>query len=259
MLLRKTLLLPALLAAASIATRAATTAARDGDAPDLFARLDSFVLDGHTVAVWSVIDTITPLQSMHLTDKDYREVAERLGVEPAAIKAVVAIEAGKTHQGFWKEGMPLINFDLKMFEQFAARNKVNLSEARKTSPVIFSRPNDRRYGSRQAAQQARLDAAMTVDKRTAVQGTFWGMFQIGGFNWKKCGTESVDDFITQMSRSERSQLDLFANFIENTGLLKSLRAKDWSSFARGYNGPKYASRGYHTRLAAAYKRYKAQE
>lgn len=81
------------------------------------------------------------------------------------------------------------------------------------------------------------------------------MFQIGGFNWKKCGAESIDDFVERMSRSERDQLDLFAEFITRAGLLKHLQNKNWAAFARGYNGPSYASRGYHTRMASAYARH----
>lgn len=191
-----------------------------------------------------------------LTEKDYREVADRLGVEVAAIKAIVDIEAGKTHQGFHEPGKPLINFDLTMFRRFARKKGINLGRYSKSHAVVFSRPNARRYGSQQAAQHARLKAARSIDNSTAIQGTFWGMFQIGGFNWKKCGASDINDFVDKMSRSERDQLDLFANFIQSSGLLKYLKAKNWAAFAKGYNGPSYASRGYHTRLAGAYARHK---
>ncbi|MDE6397410.1 MAG: N-acetylmuramidase family protein [Muribaculaceae bacterium] len=194
-----------------------------------------------------------------LTEEDFIEVAEELGVEVAAIKAVVEIEAGKSHKGFWTEGKPLINFDLSMFRKMAAKNKVSLAKATKTSPVIFSRPNIAKYGSQQAAQQARLDAARAVNDLSAIEGTFWGMFQIGGFNWKKCGAKSPDEFVELMSRSERDQLELFANFVRNTGLLEPLRKKNWAAFARGYNGPSYASRGYHTKMANAYARFKKEQ
>lgn len=56
-----------------------------------------------------------------LTEEDFREVAEHLGVEVAAIKAVVDIEAGRTHEGFYMPGKPLVNFDLTMFRRFAQR------------------------------------------------------------------------------------------------------------------------------------------
>lgn len=199
------------------------------------------------------------LRHGRLTEQDFVEVAEELGVEVAAIKAIVEIEAGKSHNGFWSENKPVINFDLTMFRRMAAKNKVSLTSAAKTHPVVFARPNVSRYGSQQAAQQARLDAARQISDLSAIEGTFWGMFQIGGFNWKKCGAESPDHFVRLMSRSERDQLELFAGFITNTGLLKHLRDKNWAAFARGYNGPGYAKRGYHTKMANAYRKYKNLE
>lgn len=192
-----------------------------------------------------------------LTDRDYEEVASDLGVEVAAVKAVVEIEAGKAHKGFWDEGKPLINFDLSVYRKMASRHGVNTSNYTKSHPAIFSRPNIAKYGSQQAAQQARLDQAMSIDSVSAIEGTFWGMFQIGGFNWRQCGTSSPQEFMTLMSRSERDQLELFGEFITRTGLLPALKSKNWSTFARGYNGPGYAARGYHTRLAQAYRKYSA--
>ncbi len=194
-----------------------------------------------------------------LTEEDYRTVAEELGVEVAAIKAVVDIEAGAAHEGFWDDGKPLINFDLSMYNKFAPRHGVSLTRAKKLAPEVFRRPDTRRHGSYQAAQQARLDAAKAIDEASALESTFWGMFQIGGFNWKKCDTGSVQEFVELMSRSERDQLELFAKFITNSGMVDDIRKKNWLAFALKYNGPKAKSRGYHTRLAAAYKKHKKAE
>lgn len=222
--------------------------------------MDSLMLEGKVLTVWNINDTVKwEAPSIRLTQKDYDEVAKQLGVETAAIKAVVEIEAGKSHNGFWSEGKPVINFDLTMYSAAARRNKVDLAKARKTAPVIFKAPNSKKYGSQQAGQQARLDAAMAIDSVSAIDGTFWGMFQIGGFNWKKCGATSRSEFVRRMSKSERDQLELFANFLKETGLDKPLKKKDWSTFARGYNGASYAKRGYHTRMARAYKYYKELE
>ncbi len=187
------------------------------------------VMDGDTIHM-SFMNTYDTDPSARLTNDDYIAVAEELGVEPAAIKAVVEIETGQTHS-------------------------IDLSKYKRSHPEVFAKPNDRKYGSRHAAQYARLEQAMEIDSLTAIQGTFWGMFQLGGFNWKKCGVESPEEFIATASRSERDQLELFANFIRNSGLLKSLKAKDWATFAKGYNGPGYAAKGYHTKLAAAYRKY----
>lgn len=193
---------------------------------------------------------------LSLTEQDYQEVARELNVEVAAIKAIVEIEAGTAHKGFHAPGKPIINFDISMFRQFANRNGVKLGSYSRTHSEVFGRPNIRRYGSQQAAQHARLEQAMTIDRKTAIQGTFWGMFQLGGFNWKLCGCKSMDEFVEKMSRSERDQLELFAKFIINTGLDRHLRAKNWAQFARIYNGPSYAARGYHTKMARAYSKYR---
>ena len=194
--------------------------------------------------------TVQPDTIIPLTEDDFREVAERIGVEVAAIKAIVDIEAGPSHEGFSAPGKPLINFDLTMFRRFATRRGVNLSKYSQSHSVVFNS-----HRGSQIKANTRLDAARSIDSDAAVEGTFWGMFQIGGFNWKKCGAESLDDFVMRMSRSERDQLDMFVEFVDNSGLLKYLKSKDWESFARGYNGPAYARRNYHTRMASAYARH----
>lgn len=192
-----------------------------------------------------------------LREEDFEEIAREIDVETAAIKAIVEIETGKTHRGFHTDGKPIINFDLTLFRRAAARRGINLSKY-KDSPAL--KPVDiRKYGSQQAAQQARLDAAMAIDSIAAIESTFWGLFQIGGFNWKLAGAPNREAFVEKMSKSEYEQLRMFADFMNNTGLLKHLRSKNWAAFARLYNGPAYASRGYHTRMATAYKKYKKQQ
>ncbi|MDE6693166.1 MAG: N-acetylmuramidase domain-containing protein [Muribaculaceae bacterium] len=197
-------------------------------------------------------------QARSLTESDYKEVAKRLGVEVASIKAVVDIEAGPGHQGFWTKGKPIINFDLAVYKKRAARRDV-LAKAMRDKPEIFAKSNTRKYGSLQAARYARVNAAMSVDSVSAIEGTFWGMFQIGGFNYKLCGTASPQEFLKKMSRSERDQLDLFANLLINSGMVEPLRRKDWAAFAKRYNGPSYASHAYHTRLAKSYASHSSKK
>lgn len=186
-----------------------------------------------------------------LTDEDFRLVAEELGVEIAVIKAVVAIEAGTQMKGFWAPGVPVINFDQKMYARF--RSKAQSKEGSKGERVPQGLTG---YALREWTQ---LINARKVNAEGANLGTFWGMFQIGGFNYRKCGCESVDEFVRLMSYSELNQLELFAAFITNGGMLADLRNKNWAGFSRKYNGPGYARRGYHTKMAAAYKKYKAAE
>lgn len=215
---------------------------------------DYIVLGGDTIR----FDFDAIIGHKALTERDYAEVARELGVETAAIKAVVEIETGRAHRGFNPDGTPVINFDLAIFRKMARKNGVNLSRYSRSHPAVFRRPDIAAHGSQQAAEHAVYSSAVDIDELTAIEGTFWGMFQIGGFNWRMTGASSPTEFVARMSANERQQLELFAGFIRRSGLLKYLQAKNWSAFARGYNGPSYAARGYHTRLAKAYNKYKKQ-
>jgi hypothetical protein len=254
----KKLLLPAI---ATLLTASAASAI-DPEATTLPLMPSEMQLDSllhQSLVVIPTFATEEEIHSIRLTEKDYREVAAELGVEVAAIKAVVDIETGSQHSGFWADGKPLINFDLSIYRQMAPRHGVNLADARRRAPIAFRQPDARRYGSRQAAQQARLDAIAQVNEEAAYESVFWGMFQIGGFNWKKCKTESIYDFVKRMSRSERDQLELFAAFCRSNDLIKYIKAKNWAAFSLRYNGPGYRKHNYHNKMAAAYQKFKRQE
>lgn len=185
---------------------------------------------------------------VELTDEDFRIVADELGVEVAAIKAVVFIEAGKQMKGFYAPGVPVVNFDNTMYRRCIAKAKGGKGDKNAKVPAGLKGYALREWQQLTNARRTNLDAAN--------MGTFWGMFQIGGFNYKLCGCKSVDEMVELMSKSEFTQLELFAKFITNSGMLPDLKAKNWAGFARKYNGASYARRGYHTRMAAAYRKFK---
>lgn len=194
-------------------------------------------------------------RNLSLTDADYEEVAAELDIPVAAIRAVVDIEAGVKGEGFNPDRTPIINFDLTMFRQAARRRGINLSNCSAGHPVVFQPLNRRKYGSVQAAQYARLHAALAIDSIAALEGTFWGMFQIGGFNWKLCGCKSVNEFVSLMQTSEREQLELFARFLRSRNLDRYIRNRQWAKFALRYNGPGYKKMRYDARMAAAFAKY----
>lgn len=210
---------------------------------------DSLLNGNRLLRADSIADADT--RYTELTEEDFRYVAEELGVEVAAIKAVVLIEAGNQMKGFWAPGVPVINFDKTMYNRF--RTKVSSPGGAKGEKVPSGLTG---YALKEWTQ---LINARKTNARGANMGTFWGMFQIGGFNYKLCGCENVDEFVKRMADSEFEQLELFAAFIINAGMLDDLRKKNWAGFARKYNGASYAKRGYHTKMAAAYKKFKAAE
>lgn len=196
--------------------------------------------------------------AFRLKDTDILRFAKLYNIEPAAVMAVLDIEAGKAHSGFSEPCLPLINFDTKLFQRRLAKTGVNMASIRQQYPEVFSAPDVNKYGTVQRAEHAQLRQAREINDQIAVESTFWGMFQIGGFNWKRCGSANVDEFVEDMSRSERDQLAMFGIFLENTRMLDSVRNKQWGTFARAYNGPSYKRRRYDSRLANAYNKHKKE-
>lgn len=202
------------------------------------------------IAIDSIPDADKESRYESLSEEDFEIVARQLDVEVATIKAVVQVEAGKAMKGFLAPGVPVVNFDPSMYRSYAHKTKNKKGDPNAKVPQGLSG-----YGLREWQQ---LVAHRKKNCDGANMGTFWGMFQIGGFNYKICGCESVDEFVDLMSQSEFAQLELFARLIVNTGMIKDLKAKNWAGFASRYNGPSYKRRGYHTKMAAAYQKFKNQ-
>ena len=202
-----------------------------------------------------IAETIDVNRLKRLTDADYKTVAKQLQIPVAAIKAVVHIEAGPRRKGFNKNNTPIISFDLTAFKQAAKRRGVDIEKYRDSHPDAFNPLNKKKFGSTQAAEYARLNSAMSIDSISAMEGTYWGMFQIAGFNWKLCKCESVFDFVDKMYYSEVEHLKLFAAFMKARRLVKYIQTQDWEAFSLRYNGPGFKKHSYDTRLAAAYEKF----
>ncbi|MDE5970680.1 MAG: N-acetylmuramidase family protein [Muribaculaceae bacterium] len=190
-----------------------------------------------------------------LTEADMQAAADSLGVELAVIKAVIEVEAGHSHCGIIAPGIPLVVFQRSVFLKKAEKNRADLKRAKKEFSELFSTTPNRSL-SRNLRHYNLLKQAMDVDYNAAIESTFWGMFQIGGFNWKRCGASSPEEFAFRMSLSEKEQLRYFTKFIQRGDMLQSLRDKNWERFAVVYNGPAFRRHSYHVRLAEAYKKHK---
>jgi hypothetical protein len=75
-----------------------------------------------------------------------------------------------------------------------------------------------------------------------------------GENFVAAGFRNVEDMVTAMVQSEDAQLEAMGSFLTATKLRASLRAHDWTSFARGYNEPNFAINRYDVRLNGEFQR-----
>lgn len=173
-------------------------------------------------------------------------VASKLGVHAPEVWTVLAVETSGC--GFLSDRRPQILFERHIFHR--------LTNGQFDDGDI-SDPSPGGYGPAGAPQYDRLAKAVAKNRAAALQSTSWGIGQIMGVNCAKAGFQNVDEMVAAMSDSEDQQLTAVGNFLASVGLGASLRVHDWASFARVYNGPKYAINRYDVRLNGEYQKCSA--
>lgn len=192
-----------------------------------------------------------------LTNEMIKDLANRLGIEPALLKAVQIVEA-TGRDGFLSDGRPQILFEGHiMYKEFHKKfPDRDLDYLCKRFSMVFYPKWDKSKYFGGLGEYKRLELAKEIDEECALKATSWGMFQIMGFNHNLCGCKDVFDFVHKMSESHEKQLELMYYFMNNSGCLKELKKKDWAGFAKKYNGPGYAQNTYDQKLRNAYENFK---
>ena len=201
------------------------------------------------------VSIIEKSNSGRLIDEDFTQVAELLGCEPAALKAVQQVETGG-RGGFFSPGRPAILFEGHIFWTQLKKRGSNPEDYVKGNENILYPKWEKGHYKGGIGEYDRLEQARKINREAADASASWGMFQIMGFNYAACGEESIESFVRSMCESEFKQLLLTANFIKkNSQMLQALQARDWAVFAKCYNGPAYAQNRYDVKLEAAYQKY----
>jgi hypothetical protein len=176
------------------------------------------------------------------------EVASNLGVHAPEIWAVLTVETSGC--GYLPDRRPEILYERHIFHR--------LTKGKFDDGDISDRlPGG--YGPTGAHQYERLAAAIEKDgadvRTAALQSTSWGLGQIMGENFAEAGFQNVEDMVAAMSQSEDAQLTAMGSFLAATKLRASLQAHDWTTFARGYNGPNFVINRYDVRLNAEFQKF----
>lgn len=173
-------------------------------------------------------------------------VSSELGVHAAEIWTVLGVETSGC--GFLPDRRPQILYERHIFHRLTGG---------RFDDGDISDPSPGGYGLRGAQQYDRLARAMAKDRAVALQSASWGIGQIMGQNYALAGFQNVDEMVVAMSESEDAQLAAMETFLVGSHLNLSLQAHDWTSFARGYNGPNYVINRYDVRLNGEYQKYLA--
>lgn len=189
-----------------------------------------------------------------LTEADFSRAAKDLGVTVAHVRAVDSVESNG--EGFLADGRVKVQYEPHiMYRQLTAKySKARADALLKQYPDLIAL----KAGSYQSTDKEDKDmdrAANLIDRACALESASWGAYQIMGFNWKTCGYPSLQAFVNAMYTAA-GQLDAFVRFVKaDARLVRALKAQDWATFARIYNGPSYAANKYDTKLAAAFARH----
>lgn len=177
------------------------------------------------------------------TEVDLRDFALRLGCTSKQIRAIAEVESAGG--GFDRQGRPKILFERHYFWRLTDKRFG-------VSP--WSSPKSGGYDQ---DSWDKLTGAACQDPDAAFASASWGKFQVMGAHWEKLDYRSPIAFAWTMTRSEADHYEALVRYIVKFGLVEAVRAlsddpEDNRAFARGYNGPGYASPSrYHERLARA--------
>lgn len=191
-----------------------------------------------------------------LTNEDFELVAALLDVELAALKAVQQVETGG-RGGFFAPGKPAILFEGHIFWNELKKRGIDPESHRAGNEHILYPRWEKGHYKGGLGEYDRLEQARRINREAADASASWGMFQIMGFNYAACGEKSVTGLVNGMVKSELNQLVFAGRFIrQSKNMHIALQNKDWATFAKYYNGPRYAENKYDEKLAAAYNKYK---
>jgi peptidoglycan hydrolase-like protein with peptidoglycan-binding domain len=169
--------------------------------------------------------------------------AAHVDVDPAVLWSVVAVETSGC--GFLPDRRPSILFERHIFSARTGR-RFDASH-----PAISGSAGG--YGPPGAHQYERLTEAIACDRRAALESASWGLGQIMGFNAAAAGFRDAEEMVAQMMRSENEQILGMVRFMRANGMHAALQRRDWTGFARRYNGPGYEANRYHEKLAEAHR------
>lgn len=182
-----------------------------------------------------------------LSNAGFNAVLAQLQVEAPALWSLIAVETSGF--GYLDDRRPKILFERHIFH----RRTNGRFDA--THPDISSADAGGYVGG--VGEYRRVEQAMTLDRRNALESASWGLGQIMGFNAASLGYAGVEDMVTRFSDSEDQQLQGSLQFIlRNQPLASAFRTKQWKKVAFFYNGSAYAQRRYDEKLRNFFEVYR---
>jgi uncharacterized protein YgiM (DUF1202 family) len=176
-------------------------------------------------------------------------ISKQLKIDPAAAIAVLAVEsAGKA---YGDDGRVLIRFENHLFYRFWGKRNLDVFndhfkfDRRKYWTNHFFRSNKKaeweNFHGNQKKEWEVFEFAQKLDSTAAHISASYGAPQILGTNYKKIGYDSPEKLLENFSDDVRFQVFALFDFF-SPQMIKHVQNKDFTSFARYYNGAGQAVR-----------------
>lgn len=214
----------------------------------------------------------------YFSEDQFKDMAAKLGVEVAAIKAIVHQESKGLP--FLENGLPPILYERKHFHDLAIKKQVALRKqsvdhqggkkdghAKKAidknpypghPDLCFPLPGN--YGQGGLHQYEKLIRATKLDVEIALMACSWGGFQILGEYYSSCGCATIHEFVNNFMSGTDGQAAIFVQFMirMKSGAVYGLKNRDWEAVAASYNGNgwKSANPDYATNLGKFYEQFR---
>lgn len=183
-------------------------------------------------------------------------IAKKINIEPALLQTVIDTETGTVGAFIKGTNKPTILFEGHIFYKRLKEHGLNPDLYIKGNEDILYKTWTKQYYKTGLKEWERLERAKKIHQDAANESASWGLAQIMGFNYKMCNCTDINEFVHKMSDSEDSQLELFAYFIyNNKSMYNALKTKNWTQFAKLYNGSGYKQNRYDEKLAKNYSKY----
>lgn len=188
---------------------------------------------------------------MRLSDSqiaDLVALAKPYEIEVAALAAVIAVESNGV---IFAPGtkLPVIRWEGHYFYRFLkGARRDHAVKAGLASPTAGAVKNPKS----QSARYDLLRRAAGIDKDAAYSSISIGVGQVMGSHWQTLGFASPFKMFDRACSGFKGQVEIMLGFIEENSLVDEIQRRDWSAFARAYNGPAYQKNKYHTKMATAY-------
>lgn len=188
-----------------------------------------------------------------LSQADVAAAADQLGVEVAALQAVIEVESPQ--DGFLPDGRVVILFERHVFWRRLVATGIGPATLNAPAAILSQQRGGYLGG---AAEYMRLAQATALALEPAMEACSWGRFQIMGYHAQALGYLGASSMAAAFAAGEAEHLCAFVRFVlADAELHKALRGRKWAAFARRYNGPAYADNLYDAKLARAYARHTA--